>query len=142
MSALAASSASKCYMCGVHSHSAYNQCVCCGYVLLPKPRSIWRHHSGTEYTVIDLTSEPDEERAKKFPVMVFYRAPNNQKWARTLSDFLENFQHVRDMPLPQNFLDANPKATGTIFGASLGDLSRDDLLHVIAYLLKDNPIMD
>lgn len=50
----------------------------------PEPTSVWAHSSGTLYTVIAVSSKPDEGKELDFPVTVFYLGPDGRKWTRTL----------------------------------------------------------
>lgn len=104
---------------------------------LPKPGSVWRHHSGTEYTVIDVTDEPDAEKADKFPVTVFYRGPDGRKWPRKLPSFLASFTHVRDREtFPQSIFDVYlPHAAGTFFGRPIAELDERELRALIGNLI-------
>jgi hypothetical protein len=63
---------------------------------LPTPGSTWQHRGGDEYTVIGLTSEPDAEKADKFPRTVFYRGPDGRQWTRTLESWRASFTFVRE----------------------------------------------
>jgi hypothetical protein len=63
---------------------------------LPTPGSTWKHRGGDEYTVIGLTSEPDAEKAEKFPRTVFYRGPDGRQWTRTLQSWRGSFTFVRE----------------------------------------------
>lgn len=51
---------------------------------LPEPGSVWRHKNGTLYTVLSVTTAPDEAKADEFPVTVVYMGPDGRKWPRTL----------------------------------------------------------
>jgi hypothetical protein len=63
---------------------------------LPTPGSTWKHRGGDEYIVIGLTSEPDAEKAEKFPRTVFYRGPDGRQWTRTLESWRGSFTFVRE----------------------------------------------
>ena len=67
---------------------------------LPRPalESVWQHRKGPEYTVLLVTSEPDPERADKFPVTVIYRAADGRIWPRLLPSFLESFDLAHNAP--------------------------------------------
>jgi len=98
---------------------------------MPKPGSVWRHHSGTEYTVIDVTSEPESHKADKFPITVFYRGPDGRKWPRTIESFLASFTLVRKVALPDSFRKKYPPFEGKFLGVDVADLERDDLLSIL-----------
>lgn len=51
---------------------------------LPEPTSVWVHSSGIMYTVIAVSSPPDEGKDLDFPITVFYLGPDGRKWVRTL----------------------------------------------------------
>jgi len=51
----------------------------------------WKHRKGHVYTVIGVTNEPSEEKAHKFPVTVFYRAPDGRVWSRKLDSWMRSF---------------------------------------------------
>lgn len=51
----------------------------------PEIGSIWRHKNGTEYTVLAVTTAPDDAKADEFPVTVVYRGPDNKRWPRTMA---------------------------------------------------------
>lgn len=61
---------------------------------IPQAGSTWQHRDGDVYTVIDCTSQPDAEKADKFPMTVFYRGPDGRKWARTLDSWRASFTFV------------------------------------------------
>lgn len=50
----------------------------------PAPTSVWAHTSGALYTVLMVTSAPDEGKDVDFPVSVLYLGPDGRKWTRTL----------------------------------------------------------
>jgi hypothetical protein len=64
----------------------------------PAPGEVWLHRKGAEYTVIDVTSKPDPEKAEKFPVTVFYRGPDGRKWPRELTSWMKSFTRLRRSP--------------------------------------------
>jgi hypothetical protein len=63
--------------------------------LRPQAGQSWLHRKGKTYTVLGITSEPDDEDVHRFPVMVFYQGPDGRRWARTLYEWLQSF-----VPLP------------------------------------------
>lgn len=63
---------------------------------IPQPGDVYRHDSsGIEYTVIGVTSEPNAEKADKFPRTVFYRSESGHQWTRTLESWRGAFAFVR-----------------------------------------------
>ena len=62
---------------------------------LPKPRSIWRHHSGRCYTIIILANEHSTD-LDKFPVYPVYQGSNGRVWTRPVKDFMEKMKWVCD----------------------------------------------
>lgn len=103
----------------------------------PVPWSTWKHEaSGKLYTVIAVTSDPDEGKEDKYPVTVLYRGTDERDWSRTLDDFLANFTLVQTS-LPPSFIEANPAAEGTFFGVPLTSLSHEDLRRIINYMYKE-----
>jgi len=61
---------------------------------LPEPGSVWRHKGGTLYTVLDVTSSPDEAKKDEFPVTVIYIGPDGRKWPRTLKRWYDSMTLV------------------------------------------------
>jgi hypothetical protein len=57
----------------------------------PPEGSRWRHRKGAVYTVLGVTSDPEPEKAGKFPVTVFYEGPGGFRWARTLESWHRSF---------------------------------------------------
>jgi hypothetical protein len=51
---------------------------------LPEPGSVSVHKNGTLYTVLSVTTAPDDEKSDEFPVTVLYMGPDGRKWSRTL----------------------------------------------------------
>ena len=51
---------------------------------VPPVGSKWRHYNGTQYTVLHIANEPDDER---YPRMVIYQGPNGKVWARKADDW-------------------------------------------------------
>lgn len=56
--------------------------------------SVWRHHRGNVYTVLEIanTSYPSEE----FHAIVVYIGSNGNVWARPLSEFITKFEVLFD----------------------------------------------
>jgi hypothetical protein len=61
---------------------------------LPEPNTLWQHRKGTFYVVIDVTSQPEPDKADKFPRTVFYKDSIGQQWCRTLDSWYESFEPV------------------------------------------------
>jgi hypothetical protein len=59
--------------------------------LRPEAGQCWTHRKGDVYEVLGITSEPDDEKADKHPVTVFYKGPDGRRWARTLESWLRSF---------------------------------------------------
>jgi hypothetical protein len=59
--------------------------------LRPEPGQCWTHRKGAVYEVLGITSEPEDEKADKHPVTVFYKGPDGRRWARTLESWLRSF---------------------------------------------------
>jgi len=59
---------------------------------VPEEGTEWRHSKGGIYTVILVTSEPDGEKADKFPRSVVYRAEDGRTWTRTLESWYKSFK--------------------------------------------------
>lgn len=49
---------------------------------IPEPQSRWRHHSGREYTVLQVT-----EMNHGHPSFVIYQGDNGKMWCRPLTDW-------------------------------------------------------
>lgn len=62
--------------------------------LKPEVGQVWRHRSGAEYEVLGVTSEPEPEKAEKFPLSVFYKGPDGRRWTRTLKSWFGSFVFV------------------------------------------------
>lgn len=50
----------------------------------PAPGSVWVHRSGTEYHVLHLANEPNDDR---YPLTVVYQGPNGKVWSRRADDW-------------------------------------------------------
>jgi hypothetical protein len=85
------------------------------HAVAPVEGQVWRHRSGKDYTVLGVTSVPDDARAAKFPHSVFYRGPDGRKWARALTSWHESFtlvpQHA-EVPECNGSHDAGQVAAG------------------------------
>ena len=55
---------------------------------------VWRHESGTEYTII-LVANKDATKPS-YPVIVNYYGPDGRYWAQTLERFVEDKVFVRN----------------------------------------------
>ena len=60
--------------------------------LIPEAGTRWQHRKGGIYEVILVTSEPEAEKAAKFPRSVVYRNVNGEVWSRTLDSWNESFK--------------------------------------------------
>ena len=58
----------------------------------PEKGQVWKHRKGALYTVEGVTSTPDEDRAEKFPVTIFYRDEQGRLWSRTLVSWFGSFE--------------------------------------------------
>src|ERR1700676_402902 len=67
--------------------------------LRPQVGQFWKHRKEATYQVLGITSEPDEDRADKHPVTVFYQGSDGRRWTRTLDSWLRNFV-PRESPPP------------------------------------------
>jgi hypothetical protein len=61
---------------------------------VPEVGSIWQHRKGDYYTVRGMTSQPDPEKADKFPRTVFYQGPDGRRWTRTLESWMDSFKLI------------------------------------------------
>ena len=61
---------------------------------VPEVGSIWKHRKGDYYTVRGMTSQPDPEKADKFPRTVFYQGADGRRWTRTLESWMESFKLI------------------------------------------------
>ena len=59
---------------------------------IPQEGTRWQHRKGGIYEVILVTSEPDEEKANKFPRSVVYHDVNGKSWVRNLDSWYESFK--------------------------------------------------
>ena len=57
----------------------------------PEAGQVWKHRKGALYTVLGVTSEPDDEKAEKFPVTIFYEGEDGKRWTRTLTSWFGSF---------------------------------------------------
>lgn len=58
---------------------------------IPKPHSLWRHHKGDTYVVIEIANTASND-INKFPLMVIYRkAGHGDLWARPLTEWNAKF---------------------------------------------------
>lgn len=80
---------------------------------IPQAGSTWQHRDGTEYVVIDCTSQPDAEKADRFPMTVFYRGPDGRKWARTLDSWRASF--VLTDIVDAEFIEPGTENDGALF---------------------------
>jgi hypothetical protein len=59
---------------------------------IPEEGTRWLHVSGeATYTVILVTSKPEEDKADKFPRSVVYRGDDGRTWTRTLDSWYKSF---------------------------------------------------
>lgn len=66
----------------------------------------WEHHSGRVYEVIGFANQ-HTERPDKHPVHVLYRGPGGREWTRPLTEFLQKFSKLTNVPtvsVPDNSL--------------------------------------
>lgn len=63
---------------------------------LPVAGQRWLHRKGDVYTVVHVTSEPEDHKAHEFPVTVIYRGPDGRTWPRTLESFLKSFTLIAE----------------------------------------------
>jgi hypothetical protein len=66
--------------------------------LRPAPGQFWKHRKEATYQVLGITSEPDEDRAHKHPVTVFYQGADGRRWTRPLESWLRNFVPLKEVP--------------------------------------------
>jgi hypothetical protein len=62
----------------------------------PAIGSRWKHKNGNVYKVLLVTSEPDPEKADKFPVTVIYQGPDWRIWPRRLDSWYASMTPVED----------------------------------------------
>lgn len=60
----------------------------------PVPTSVWAHTSGRLYTVLMVTSPPDEEKTADFPVSVLYLGSDGRKWVKSLKRWHDSMTPV------------------------------------------------
>ncbi|MBN3839300.1 hypothetical protein [Burkholderia sp. Ac-20349] len=66
---------------------------------IPQAGAEYLHRNGNTYTVLLVTSEPDDgERAEKFPRTVVYRAPDGRVWSRSLERFRTSMALTKAAP--------------------------------------------
>jgi hypothetical protein len=70
----------------------------------PEPGSEWVHTKGTIYTVIGVSSPPDDAKADEFPVTVLYVGPDGRKWPRTLKRWYASMTLVKQAKFRPNTL--------------------------------------
>ncbi len=73
-------------------------------LVLPEPGSVWVHKGGALYTVLVVTTEPDEDKADEFPVTVLYLGTDGRKWARPLTRWQERMTKVATSEFVPNTL--------------------------------------
>jgi integrase len=107
---------------------------------LPTPGSTWKHRGGDEYTVIGLTSEPDAEKADKFPRTVFYRGPDGRQWTRTLESWRASFTFVRegadDAALFRYWIKEAAARPARVATALVNCITPDDYRHTLTRLME------
>ena len=62
--------------------------------VVPEIGSLWRHHSGDLYRIIDVLNL-GSRRLDKFPVTIAYRGENGERWSRPFHAWHKSFTRVQ-----------------------------------------------